>query len=70
MMVIVMPHKVIMMVMRIVMIVTWIHFTSHLDYYFIFHFVLFDQSSLVTRETLSVIEGFPDFINDSFFLHS
>ena len=61
-----MPHKVIMMIMRIVMIVTRIHFTSHLYYYFIFHFVLFDQSSLVTRETLSVIDGFPYFINDSF----
>ena len=60
-----MPHKVIMMIKRIVMIVTWIHFTSQY-YYFIFHFVLFDQSSLVTRETLSVIDGFPYFINDSF----
>ena len=62
MMIIIVPHKVIMMIMRIVMIVTWIH------YYFIFHFVLFDQSSLVTRETLSVIEGFPDFMKNSFFL--
>ena len=62
MMIIIVSHKVIMMIMRIMMIVTWIH------YYFIFHFVLFDQSSLVTRETLSVIEGFPDFIKNSFFL--
>ena len=65
-MIIIVSHKVIMMIMRIVMIVTWIHFTFY--YYFIFHFVLFDQSSLVTRETLSVIEGFPDFMKNSFFL--